>query len=67
MRLYFQNSRKERRLIGEPRTEEETMKIIYDFCVERNFKIPYMRTWVTLDGEKYYDCGSWSEFFVEVE
>lgn len=67
MRLYFQNSRKERRLIGEPRTEEETMKIIYDFCAERNFKIPYMRTWVTPDGEKYYDCGSWSEFFVEAE
>lgn len=65
MKLYFENSRGERRLIGEPSSSEESMKIIYDFCEERNFKIYYVRTSVTPEGEKWYDVGSWSEFFIE--
>lgn len=67
MKLYFQNSRGERRLIGEPKTEEESRKIYHAFCKERNFKIYYVRSWVTKEGEKYYDVGSWTEFFVETE
>lgn len=67
MKLYFENCNKQRRLIGNPKTEDESWKIIHDFCAERNFKIPYVRIWITPEGEKYYDCGSHSEFFIEVE
>ena len=67
MKLYFENSRGERRLIGKPNSSEESMKIIYDFCEERNFKIYYVRTWVTPDGEKWLDVGSHTEFFIETQ
>lgn len=66
MKLYFENSYKERRLIGEPDTSSESLQMIYKFCEERNFKIFYVRTWTTPDGEKWYDVGSWSEFFIEI-
>ena len=67
MKLYFQNSRGERRLIGEPKTAEESHEIMHDFCAERNFKIYYIRSWVTQNGEKYYDVGSHTEYFIEVK
>jgi hypothetical protein len=63
MKLYFENSYGERRVIAEPQTEEEVMKKIYKFCEDRNFKIYYVRTWVEPNGFKAYDVGSWSEFF----
>lgn len=67
MKLYFENSRGERRLIGEPQTNRESWKIIRDFCAERNFEIPYVRNWTTPEGEKYYDVSSHTEFFVEIK
>lgn len=67
MYLYFENSYGQRRLIGEPKTSEESFKIISDFCKERNFEIPYVRTWINTSGEKYYDVSSHTEFFIEVE
>lgn len=67
MKLYFENSLGKRRLIGEPKTSEEGYKIIHNFCSERNFKIYYVRNWTTPDGEKYYDVGSHTEFFIEVD
>lgn len=63
MKLYFENSYGERRIIAEPQTEEEAMKEIYKFCEDRNFKIYYVRTLIEPNGLKVYDCGSWSEFF----
>ena len=63
MKLYFENSRKERRVIAEPETEEAAMEAIHAFCEERDFKIYYVRTWMTPDGLKKFDVGSWSEFF----
>ena len=66
MRLYFENSRGQRRLIATPKTTEETWHIIHNFCNERNFRIYYVRTWVEPNGEKYYDVGSHTEFFIEV-
>ena len=66
MKLYFENSYGKRRVIGEPKTSDESWQIIHDFCAERKFKIYYIRTWVTPDGEKYYDVGSHTEFFIEV-
>ena len=67
MKLYFSNSRGERRLIGEPNSSEESMKIIQQFCDERNFKIYYVRTWVTPDDEKWFDVGSYVDFFILTE
>ena len=63
MKLYFENSRGEKRVIAEPKTEEAAMEVIRAFCEERNFKIYYVRTWFTPDGLKKFDVGSWSEFF----
>ena len=69
MKMYFENSRGQRRLIGEPKTSEESWNLIHKFCEERNFKIPYVRTWGTSSGEngKWYDVGSHTEFFIEIE
>ena len=63
MKLYFENSRGERRIIAEPETEECADKEIYKFCEDRNFKIYYVRTWRIPDGAKVYDVGSHTEFF----
>ena len=63
MKLYFENSRGERRIIAEPKTEDEAWKEINKFCEDRNFKIYYVRSWMTEDGLKKFDVGSWSEFF----
>lgn len=63
MKLYFENSRGQRRVIAEPKTENEAWKEIHNFCEERNFKIYYVREWKTEDGLKVYDVGSHSEFF----
>ena len=66
MKLYFQNFRGERRLIGEPATHEESSRIYQKFCNDRNFKIHYVRSWVA-NGERWYDVGSHTEFFIEVD
>lgn len=63
MKLYFENSRGQRRIIAEPKTEEEANKEIHKFCEERNFKIYYIRSWRDKEGLKVFDCGSWTEFF----
>lgn len=66
MKLYFEKCG-QRRLIGEPTTHEESSKIYQKFCADRNFKIYYVRSWKTDAGERYYDVGSHTEFFVEVD
>lgn len=64
MKLYFENSYGERRIIAEPETEQDAMKEIYKFCEDRNFKIYYTRTWtVPAERAKVYDVGSHTEFF----
>ena len=67
MKLYFENSQGVRRLIGQSQTEDESWAMIKKFCTERNFKIPYVRTWKTSNGEKWYDVSSHTEFFIEVQ
>lgn len=63
MKLYFENSYGQRRVIAEPQTEAEAMKEIYKFCGDRNFKIYYVRSWKESDGLQAYDVGSHTEFF----
>lgn len=62
MKLIFENSNGIERIIAYPNNDEETMKEIYKFCNERNFKIYYVRIWEH-DGRKTYDVGSHTEFF----
>lgn len=63
MKLYFKDSRGNKRVIAEPKTEDEAIDIIQKFCDERPFKIYYMRWW-DKDGVRTYDVGSHSEFFL---
>lgn len=64
MKLYFRNSRGERRVIAEPETEQDAIKEIHKFCEERNFKIYYTRSWRDKEGFMWYDVGSHTEFFI---
>ena len=66
-KLYFENSYGQRRVIGEPKDDQETWDMIKTFCEERNYKIPYVRMWTTPDGKKWHDVGSHTEYFIEVE
>lgn len=66
--LIFQRSNGERKHIafveGEPKNvRPEIIRLINEFCEERNFQIHYIRTW-SENGETWYDVGSWSEFFI---
>ena len=63
MKLYFENSYGQRRIIAKPQTEEEAWREIHKFCQDRSFKIHYVREWRDTDGLKCYDVGSHSEFF----
>lgn len=63
MRLWFQRGNGERRLLGNFKIEQEATKAMYEFCRERDFCIHYTRIWEE-NGEKWFDVGSWNEFFI---
>lgn len=63
MRLLFQNSRGEERVIAEPQTKEEAIKEINKFLEDHNFKSYYMNVCEDDRGRLRLDVGSWSEFF----
>ena len=63
MKLYFENSYGERRIIAEPETEQDAYKEMNKFCDDRNFEIYYIRSWRNKEGLKVFDVGSHSEFF----
>ena len=62
MKLFFQNSRGEERVIAEPSNKEEVINTINKFLDDHNFKSYYMRVWEE-KGRLKFDVGSWSEFF----
>ena len=62
MKLYFENSRGEERLIAECETVQEVHKEINKFLDEHNFKCYYTRSWGDDEGIAL-DVGSHSEFF----
>ena len=64
MKLYFENSYGEERLIAEVQNEEEAFKEIHKFLDDHNYKSYYTRTWMRNNNKKVYDVGSHSEFFV---
>ncbi len=64
MKLYFENSKGRRKLLGKYKTEKGAVRRIHRFCEEHNFKVYYMRvTDYAERGVKWYDVGSHSEFF----
>ena len=63
MKLLFQNSRGEERVIAEPSNREEINKEINKFLDDHNFKSYYTRVWEE-NGRLIFDVGSWSEVFI---
>ena len=70
MKLIFENSYGEERVIAEPKDENEVIKCIHSFVDKCNakradgktFKIYYIRTYEH-NGRKTFDVGSHTEFF----
>lgn len=62
MKLVFQNSMGNERKIADVEDKDEAMRKIKKFCYERDFKVPYMRTWEK-DGVTWIDVSSHTEFF----
>ena len=62
MKLEFENSYGERRIIGNPNDIEEVWKIISDFLKDHNFKSYYSR--INFGNTEWeIDVGSHTEFF----
>ena len=64
MKLIFQNSRGEERVIAEPMNREEISKEINKFLDDHNFKSYYMNVCEDDNGRLRIDVGSWSEFMI---
>jgi hypothetical protein len=62
MKLIFENSNGEERVIAEVDDIDEALDEIHKFCDERDFKIYYTRQWRE-NNRTTFDVGSWSEFF----
>ena len=66
MKVYFNDRYDNMRLIAETPDEHEAWMAILNFCTERGFFIPYVRSWKEpRDGVTMtkYDVGSHTEFF----
>ena len=63
VKLIFQNSRGEERVIAEPSNREEVNKEINKFLDDNNFKSYYTRVWEE-NGRLVFDVGSHTEFFI---
>lgn len=61
--LYFQRSNGRFVVLNVDVTEKEALKHISKFLKDHNFKSYYTRTW-EVDGAKWYDVGSHTEFFI---
>lgn len=67
--VYFENRFDERIFIGEAKDDDQIYQLIkQDISVRAkpSFQWCYTRTWTNKDGEKTYDVGSWSEFYIAV-
>lgn len=63
MKLIFQNSRGEERVIAEPSDKKEAVKEINKFLDDHKYKSYYMNVCEYEDNKLRIDVGSWSEFF----
>lgn len=64
LNVMFENSRKQKRIIGTADTQETAFKVIDDFLADHNYKSYYKRTWKKDDKATCVDVGSWSERFI---
>lgn len=64
MKLIFQNSRGEERVIAEPTDKKEAVKEINKFLDDHKYKSYYMNVCECEDSKLRIDVGSWSEFMV---
>lgn len=64
MKLIFQNSRGEERVIAEPQDKKEAVKEINKFLDDHNYKSYYMNVCEDDSGKLRIDVGSWSEFMI---
>lgn len=62
-KVFFENSRGERRLIAKVDTLRECRAAIQKFLADHNYKAPYWRVWESAANEAQFDVGSYSEFF----
>lgn len=62
MKLIFQNSRGEERVIAEPQTKEEAIKEIDKFLKDNSIKNHYLNVCEDDRGRLRIDYGSWSNF-----
>lgn len=62
MKLIFQNSKKEERILAESDSLKECLDKMKEFLKEKNFTSYYQRTWEE-NGRLKIDVGSWTEFF----
>ena len=62
--IYFKRRNGEYILLLENCTEEEAWDAMKKFLDDHNFKHYYTRVWTVPDGNKWFDVGSYSEFFV---
>jgi hypothetical protein len=61
--FYFKRSNGEEILLAENITQEQAFVKMKEFMDSHNYKSYYTRT-TYRDNERWYDVGSWSEFFV---
>lgn len=66
MKLYFENSKRKRRLIANPTSKKEIWDAILQFLEEHNYKSYYQRINFG-ENEWVIDVGSWTEFFIVTE
>lgn len=62
MKLYFENSQGEEKLLGEYESHQACYDAMMKFCEEHNFKSRYQRFWEDENGT-HYDVGSHTKFF----
>lgn len=63
-KLYFENKYGSKIYMGTFATEEGAVAEFMAFCRDHNLKVHYTRNWIEPNGDKYYDVGSHSEFFI---
>ena len=63
MKVYFRDSRHNKRFLGETETKENAWKMMQKFMDDHNFTCYYTRVWFE-NGYTWYDVGSHTEFFL---
>ena len=63
IKVIFENSHGDKREIGTAETFDFAYDIVFKFCKDHSYEIPYTRVTHLDSGEIWLDVGSHSEFF----